>query len=135
MRTAARSRVRARTVRERADGTKALADPLGDGVPGQAVLKAGIRKNLRQVGLLLVALLAGQRLCGNDIIGLDPSGGADRETGFCARSEIAGGLVVAAKKGGLCGSQIGLRVISLSAVGHCELGITERRLGPACTRW
>src|ERR1700730_5367020 len=82
----------------------------------------------------LVAFLARHGLCSDDIIGLDPSGRADGEAGFRARSEFARGLVVAAKEGGLCRCQIGLRVIPLSAIGHCELGITERRLGLACHR-
>src|SRR5450755_956905 len=75
--------------------------------------------------LFLVAL---QRLCSDDIVGLDPSGRADGETGFRARGKFARGLVVAAKEGGLCGSQIGLRIISLPAIGHRELAVAERHL-------
>src|SRR6185312_13631509 len=77
----------------------------------------------------LVVLLTGRRPCGDDIIGPDPTGGADRETGFRPRGEIACGLVVAAKVGGLRRSEIGLCQISLSGVGHRELGKAERRLG------
>src|SRR5258708_33631401 len=78
--------------------------------------------------LFLVAVLARRRLCSDDIVGLDPTGRADGETGFRARGEIACGLVVAAKIGGLRRCQIGLREIFLSAIGHCELAIAERGL-------
>src|SRR6202022_3773976 len=80
----------------------------------------------------LIVGLAGRHFCSDDIVGLDPSGGTDGETGFGARGEFARGLVVAAQERGLCGRQISLRVISLSAISHCELGITERRLGLSC---
>src|SRR6266516_1915188 len=125
MRKAACRRVRARTMRGRAGGAKALASPLGESRCPKTSYADPIYFSL----LFLVALLAGQRFGTDDVIGLDPAGGADSETGFCARGEFAGGLVVAAKEGGLCGSQIGLREIPLSAIGHCELGIAERRLG------
>src|ERR1700674_4958623 len=76
MRKAACRRVRARTMRERAGGAKALAIPLGENrFPKTFVLR---------LNLFLVALLAGQRLCTDDIVGLDPSGRADSETGLRA---------------------------------------------------
>src|SRR6202171_6615864 len=118
---AACRRVRARTVRERAGGTKAFANPLGESRFPKSFVTG--------LNLFLVAVWTGQRLCSDDIVGLDPSGRADGETGFRARGEFARGLVVAAQKGGLRRSQIGLREIALSAIGHCELGIDERRLG------
>src|SRR3981081_2814667 len=62
----------------------------------------------RRLNLFLVAVLAGHRLGSDDVVGLDPSGRADRETGFCARGEFARGLVVATQEGGLRRSQIGL---------------------------
>src|SRR5437868_4946921 len=76
----------------------------------------------------LVVLLAGHRPGADDIVGLDPTGRADGETGLGARGELACRLVVAAQKGGLCRSQIGLRVVALAAIGHRELGIADRRL-------
>src|ERR1700730_5226201 len=102
-----------------------MRNPLGESRPWKTFIR---RLNF------LVAVLARQRLCSDDIVGLDPSGSADGETGFRARREFARGLVVAAKKGGLRRCKIGLRVISLLAIGHCELAITERRLGIACHR-
>src|ERR1700691_4818632 len=52
------------------------------------------------------ALVALWRLGGDDVVGPDPSGGADRETGFRTRGEVACGLVVAAQISGLRGGQI-----------------------------
>src|SRR5450631_3188079 len=75
---------------------------------------------------------AGQRLCRDDIVGLDPSGRADREPGFRTRGQLASGLVIAAKEGGLCGGQIGLGVVALPAIGHRELGVTKRRFALPC---
>src|SRR3981081_4509724 len=49
--------------------------------------------------LFLVALLAGHGFGGYDVVGLDPSGRADCETGFRARGEFTRGLVVAAEEG------------------------------------
>src|ERR1700712_4161559 len=79
--------------------------------------------------VFLVAFLAGHGFGGDDVVGLDPSGRADCETGFGARGEIARGLVVAAQEGRLRRSQVGLCVISLVAIGHRELSIAERRFG------
>src|SRR3954452_6452539 len=84
--------------------------------------------------MYLVALLPGQKLCSNNVVGLDPSGGTYRETGFRARGEFAGGLVVAAKIGCLRRGQVGLCIVTLAAVSHRQLGIPERRLGFACNR-
>src|SRR5882757_3510248 len=99
------------------------------------LVKAGFPKTFgRRLNLILVAVFAGQRLCSDDVVSLDPSGRADGETGLCARRKFARGLVVAAEKGGLRRRQIGLREISLSAVGHRELGIAERSLGLSCHR-
>src|ERR1700730_6518789 len=125
---AAPRRVRASAGRERAGGTKALANPYGESrVFENLVGRPG-------VFLVAVAVLAGQRLCSNDVVGLDPTGGTDGETGFGARGEVAGGLVVAAKKRGLGGSQVGLCEISLPAIGHRQLRIAEWRLGLPCHR-
>src|SRR5258707_15798298 len=110
---AAPRRVRASAGRERAGGTKTLANPYGE---------SRVFENLvGRPGVFLVAVLAGQRLCSDDVVGLDPTGGADGETGFGTRGEVAGGLVVAAKKRGLGGSQVGLCEISLPAIGHRQL--------------
>src|SRR5665213_2752288 len=74
-------------------------------------------------------LVALGRLGDDDIVGLDPSGSADGETGLGAGGQFARGLVVAAQIGGLGRGQIGLRVISFSAIGHGKLRIAQRRLG------
>src|SRR6267154_1950764 len=102
MREAASRKVRASTARERAGGTKASVNPLGE---------SRFSKNLvRRPCVFLVAVLAGHWLCSDDVVGLDPSGRADRETGLGTRGKLARGLAVDAKEGGLCRSQIGLRV-------------------------
>src|ERR1700720_103909 len=118
-------------VPQSASANSAGASRRNEGICKILLVKAGFVTGLN---LFLVAVLTGQRLCSDDIVGLDPSGRADGETGFRARGELARGLVIAAEKGGLRRCQIGLREISLSAIGHCELGIAERRLGLSCHR-
>src|SRR5215471_15637372 len=86
------------------------------------------RPGLFPTSIRSVAVLAGQRLCRDDVVGPDPSGRADRETHFGARCEFSRGLLVAAQVGGLRRGEIGLRVISLPAIGHGKLGVAERRL-------
>src|SRR3979411_2189250 len=44
-----------------------------------------------------LVFLSGRRFCSDDVVGLDPTGGADGEAGFCTRREIAGGPVVPAE--------------------------------------
>ena len=61
-----------------------------------------------------------------DIVGLDPTGRADREAGLGARRKLARGLVVAAHEGGERRGKIGLREVALAAIGHGELGIAVR---------
>src|SRR5688572_5760860 len=68
-----------------------------------------------------------QRLGTHDVVSLDPAGRADGEPRLGAGSEVAGGLAVAAQEGGLGGREIGLRIVSLPAIGHRELGKAERR--------
>jgi hypothetical protein len=73
----------------------------------------------------LVVSGARQRSRADDIIGFNPSRRPNRKPGFRSRGEFARGLVVAAEKSGLRRRQIGLRVVSFSAIGHRELGKTE----------
>src|ERR1700720_2108087 len=116
------------SVPQSASANNAGASRRSEGIGKFLLVKAGVRKFVRRLNSFLVALLAGRRFGTDDVVGLDPSGRADSETGFCTRGEVARGLVVVAKEGGLCGSQVGLREIPLSGIGHCELGIADRRL-------
>ena len=70
----------------------------------------------------------------DDIVGLDPTGRADREARLGARRELARGLVVAAHECGLRRGEIGLRKVALAAIGHGELGIAVGRFGLAGKR-
>src|SRR5687767_2177460 len=58
-----------------------------------------------------------------DVVGLHPSGRADRKAGFGARRELPRGRAVAAHDGGLCGGEVGLGEVALAAVGHRKLRI------------
>ena len=83
------------------------------------------------------SLSVGWRVLGDltldDVVGLHPGGRADRQTGLGARGELARGLDVAAREGGLRGGEIGLREVALAAVGHGELRVGVRPL-PARVR-
>src|SRR5262249_11688335 len=63
-----------------------------------------------------------------DVVGLDPSWCADRETGLGAGGELARGLVVPAQVSRLGRGQIGFCIVSLPAISHRELRVAERRL-------
>src|SRR5436190_19677948 len=82
-----------------------------------------------QLGLILVVFLAGKQPGAHNVVSLDPSRRPDREPRLGPGGEIARGFVVAAEVGGLGRCQIGLRVVSLSAIGHGELGVADRCLG------
>src|SRR5258708_2186231 len=117
----------------RASASSAGTSKRNEGI-GEILFRDSRLRNRKRPGVSLVALLAGQRLCCDDVVGLDPSGCADGETGLGARGEFARGLVVAAKESGLRRREVSLCVISLSAIGHGELHIPQRRLGLACHR-
>src|SRR6201999_2169344 len=92
--------------------------------------KAGYSNVIPQIryvrtSALVAALVALGRLGGDDVVGPDPPGGADRETGFRARGEIARGLVVAAQISGLRGGQISFRQISFAGKGYGKFGIAQ----------
>src|SRR5579863_5702860 len=98
-----------------ASASRAGASRRNEGIGKFLWVKADLRKPVWfgvmtavRRGRCLVVLLTGGRLCGDDIVGLDPTGGADREAGLGARGKIARGLVVAAKVGGLRRSEIGV---------------------------
>src|SRR5258707_6682452 len=93
MREATCRRVRARTMRGRAGGTKALAIPLGE--------SRGKENDVLRLNLLLVALLAGQRFGTDDVVGLDPSGRADSETGF-AREASSRAVLLSPRRKAAC---------------------------------
>src|SRR4051812_23189807 len=85
-----------------------------------------LRQVVAQVGLFLVVFLPRRWLGTHNVVSLDPARRADGEPCFRPRSQIPGGLVVAAKIGGLGGGEVGLRVIALAAIGHGELGVADR---------
>src|SRR5690242_399474 len=61
------------------------------------------------------------RLVARDIVGFDPAGGADRKARLGARRELARGLPVAAREGGLGGGEIGVGEVAFAAVGHGQI--------------
>src|SRR4051812_31774130 len=79
----------------------------------------------------LVVSLSGKRFGAHNIVSFDPSGGPDRKAGLGPGGEITRGLIVAAQEGGLGRGQIGLRIVTLAAIGHRELHVADRRLGLA----
>src|ERR1700733_6512530 len=114
-----------------ASANKAETSRRNEGIGKSSFREIRFRKRRPPVDGALVAL---RRLGGDDVVGPDPTGGTDGETGLGPRGQFARGLVVAAKIGGLSRGQIGLRVISFSAIGHGELHEAQRRLVLACHR-
>src|SRR5690242_21833808 len=62
-----------------------------------------------------------RRLDVDDIVGTYPGGRADRKTRLGTRGELARGFDVAAREGGLRGSEVGIGKVALAAIGHCQL--------------
>src|SRR5678816_942090 len=65
----------------------------------------------------------------HNVIGPHPGWRTDRQARLGARRQLAGGLEIAAGKGGLCRSKVGIGEIALAAICDGKLRVSIRRFG------
>src|SRR5262249_54380595 len=76
------------------------------GTASRAAANRRARSCMAAVLLSSIAESAPRRLVGGDIVGFDPAGRPDRETGLGTRGDLARGLEIAAHEGCLRGGEI-----------------------------